>query len=85
MNFFGYKDLRNAKDSPDDCEPAGQGGIQVEYSSYKSCSQSTGTVTNDYVYKLGSVKLLSNNLEYSTIWHLSHPVQVTLTGFSCTE
>jgi len=28
----------NTKDSPDDFEPAGQGGIQMENSSYKLCS-----------------------------------------------
>jgi hypothetical protein len=57
----------------------------MEYSSYKSCSPSTGTVTNNYVDKLRSVKVLSSNLECSIIWHLSHPVQVTLTEFSCIE
>jgi hypothetical protein len=47
-------------------------------------AQITGTVTNNYVDKLRSVNVLSGNLEYLTIRHLSHPVQGILTEFSCT-
>jgi len=56
-NPSALKIRENTKDNPDNCEPAGQGGIQMECSSYKSCSPSTGRVMNNYMDKLRSVKV----------------------------
>ena len=62
----------------DDPEPAGEGDIQMDYSSDQLCGWSIGAVTENCVQEIRSVYVLFDNLEYFTVWCLSIPVSAEL-------
>jgi len=57
----------NTEENPSDPEPAHKTDIQMEYSSDKLYSLSTGAETKNYLYEFMSVQLPSDNMEYSII------------------
>ena len=54
-----------------DPESAGEGDIQMDYSSDRLCSPSIGAVTENYMQEIRSLYLLFDNLEYFARWCLS--------------
>jgi hypothetical protein len=70
INFCSYEDCGKQREDPYNFEPTREGDIQMEFCSDSLCSSNIGVLTKDYVSEHWSLQVLSDNPEYSLIWHL---------------